>query len=808
MKEQRDGMRRAEEAWLIRARNAAQSLEIAEDILAEHPPAPLEARALTTLAYAEMRRASYEKGVAHAERALMIHREVGDRLWEGWTLFVLGVLGRWQNRKDEGADYYHQAIAIAEEVGRPDLAAYACNGLGNLARSAGEFDTARERFTACVEKGVASGDREAEVYGHFGVGAAWFEQGNLDEAERAFLRCREISLEIDFTHFLATVDSSLSQILELRGDLVAALELQRETTEYLRSRGEWREVTTGLLGLGEKYRIFGEYRAGLEKVRDALELTERYGLDDLKGSVLLHIATLYESIEESDNGLPYYLRAYYSALESGSVRDQVTAMIYLGRWYRGHHEEPKALAYYFKALELSNEKQIAFGSRSATQAIGNCYVGLGMDHHAEEYFARSMEIAEQLDSRFETASVHHAVGVHLMRRERYAESRERLQEALTLYRDIDARDRQLYLLKNLQELAEMEGNQEELRHVVAERLDLSNTIFTSESSRRLTTLIGNVEGEQARYQGEELGLEQSDLEKITEAAGVWEMRRAKESHRRDLSEKQNDRRSAERTEPTAEQTAEGSGERERRRRMIVRTLGTFAVEIEGVLVEKTAWKRKRARDLFKLLLLNHRRVVSVGRIEEYFWGEPKEKIESLVANAASHVRSALGLGSERKEGEPSLARVGEGYLLDLGDDVSIDFMEFQERIITARRSEKAAERRAEYEEALRLYTGEFLPEEMAEWTEHQRMLMKDAWFEGAEFVAREQLRLGEHHRAVATARDILEQDRTSESGWTILLSALTGAGRNAEAQSEYQRCILCFAEEFDEEPPEELRNIV
>jgi DNA-binding SARP family transcriptional activator len=250
-------------------------------------------------------------------------------------------------------------------------------------------------------------------------------------------------------------------------------------------------------------------------------------------------------------------------------------------------------------------------------------------------------------------------------------------------------------------------------------------------------------------------------------------------------------------------------------RIQITTFGAFRVTVDGGELPKSAWGRKRARDLFKLLLINHRSAVTVDDIQEKLWGGASSRnIETLVMNAASHIRSALGGGDNRaegggNEGGTSLLRVGEGYRLDLGDDVWVDFVRFKELIVAARRSHTVQERKDLYAEAAGLYGGEFLPEDaFAEWSDFQRQILKDAYFEAMEFLMREQLRDGDPDGAIERARRLLTHDDTSEVAYDVLLRGLRERGRLAEARKAYAQCSERYRRAFDSEPPASLRELV
>lgn len=750
-------------------------------------------RALSVLAYADMRHAEYDRGNDRARQALAMHRASGDRLWEGRTLFVLGVLSRWKGEVDEGKALYHEAIEIGRSLRNPDFVPYAWNGLGNLARNAGDFEEARRCFAGCVAEGIEQEDPGAEVMGLYGIGGTRIDQGEYRKAEEDLLACRARAVEAGYDRFLDSVDGALIFVLRARGEYSRAHELNVAIRRRQIAAGEWREAVSSTVGLVDHYYEVGEYGQAVELINEGLGIAAEHRLVDLQAALNLRLGALYEATAGEADGLTYYLRAYQLSAEANDTTGEINALFYLGRWHRYHGNEPTAIAYYLTVLRSAERQGALLMIRAALQALGNCYLLLGMPSDAEEYFTRSFEVAAQTGDLVEEARAYYAIGAYHKEQEMYEEAWENYNRALAIFRQVESRDLELHLLGSMIELAEAEGNRQEVERLAAERRDLSHLLFSSESARRLDALFTSVETRRARMQGEDLGLGGDDIGRIDRAAATW---RSVHAARREK-----------------EETAGRAGPESRPRtffpppsaaeagRFGVNTLGTFEVIASGRAVPTTAWKRKRARDLFKLLLIHHRQVVSVSRIEEKLWGKPMEKIESLVANAASHIRSALCLATDATGEGPSLTRVGEGYRLDLGNDALIDFVLFQEQIVAARRSQNGSDRLDHYRHALELFTGEFLPEEPSSWTEHQRMLLNDAWYEAAEFVAREELRRGSCDRAIEVAREILERDSTNESAWSVLLSGLGDRGRRQEAESEFERCRRAFREEFDEDPP-------
>ncbi len=93
-----------------------------------------------------------EDALASAGRALTLARERGERGVEAWALRLLGEIAAHRQPPDveTAEDYYHQALALAEELGMRPLVAHCHLGLGRLYRRAARPDQAREQLATAT----------------------------------------------------------------------------------------------------------------------------------------------------------------------------------------------------------------------------------------------------------------------------------------------------------------------------------------------------------------------------------------------------------------------------------------------------------------------------------------------------------------------------------------------------------------------------------------------------------------------------------------------------------------------------------
>ena len=94
-----------------------------------------------------------EEAQALAERALTLARERQERGNEAYALRLLGEIAARRDPPESGQAeaHYHQALALAEELGMRPLQAHCHRGLGKLYAMIGQREQARTELAAAIE---------------------------------------------------------------------------------------------------------------------------------------------------------------------------------------------------------------------------------------------------------------------------------------------------------------------------------------------------------------------------------------------------------------------------------------------------------------------------------------------------------------------------------------------------------------------------------------------------------------------------------------------------------------------------------
>ena len=212
------------------------------------------------------------------------------------------------------------------------------------------------------------------------------------------------------------------------------------------------------------------------------------------------------------------------------------------------------------------------------------------------------------------------------------------------------------------------------------------------------------------------------------------------------------------------------------------------------------------RSVLAALLINANQVVSADTLIDEVWGE-------AVPARAANVVSIYVLRLRRLIGDTDgslLVTQAPGYLLRI-DDTVIDARLFEmmvgegRQMLAADEPERAAGRLAE---ALALWQGSPLadvPRSRQVAAEAQRLA--DLKLDATELRITAELQCGGEPQVVPELRRLLADNPLREGLWRLLMQALVGSGRHAEAIDAYGQARAAIAKELGVDPSPELRRL-
>jgi DNA-binding SARP family transcriptional activator/Tfp pilus assembly protein PilF len=212
------------------------------------------------------------------------------------------------------------------------------------------------------------------------------------------------------------------------------------------------------------------------------------------------------------------------------------------------------------------------------------------------------------------------------------------------------------------------------------------------------------------------------------------------------------------------------------------------------------------RAVLAALLISSGHVVSTGTLISEVWGDDEPaKAANLVSIYVLRLRRLLG----DKDGTVLVTR-SPGYQLRLGPD-DTDVQVFESMVRDGRRSlaagdcAKAAQQLAE---ALALWRGSALADvPRSDLVAAEADRLAELRLDAAELRVTAELACGGHAEAVPELRRLLATHPLREGLWVLLMRALNGSGRHAEALDAYGQARAVIADELGVDPGPELRRL-
>ena len=229
-------------------------------------------------------------------------------------------------------------------------------------------------------------------------------------------------------------------------------------------------------------------------------------------------------------------------------------------------------------------------------------------------------------------------------------------------------------------------------------------------------------------------------------------------------------------------------------------LGGFSVTRGSSRAADTAWERRVAQRVVRLLLVHRDGAVGEDEILETFW--PDSRADS--ARRSLHVAISCARRVLDRPDAPSVIDLSDRiYRLRLQPGDSVDTQEFE---AAARRAlaDHGAPRMRSLERALSLWAGEPLPEERySDWAVTWREHLSELRLAVLAALADECLERGDPIVAGMWARELVELDPLNEGAHRRLMISHARGGRRKQALRQFLDCRRALVEQLGLEPASE-----
>lgn len=238
-------------------------------------------------------------------------------------------------------------------------------------------------------------------------------------------------------------------------------------------------------------------------------------------------------------------------------------------------------------------------------------------------------------------------------------------------------------------------------------------------------------------------------------------------------------------------------------RLHIYLFGSFRLLRNGVEIASKDWHTRQARQLFKVLLQERARLVSSRRLIALLWPENVENAHKALRSAVSALRDVLEPAREPWLSSCFVPRGRGGYALVLPPACVtwIDTIEFERLLEQGLQGVNSQENRVVLEQALALYTDEYLVEDgEALWVLAERARLRERYFAGVIRLMQWQGERAHYHEAIALGHSALSRDVCREPLYRLIMQYQALAGDSASALQTFEQCRLVLASSLGADP--------
>lgn len=237
--------------------------------------------------------------------------------------------------------------------------------------------------------------------------------------------------------------------------------------------------------------------------------------------------------------------------------------------------------------------------------------------------------------------------------------------------------------------------------------------------------------------------------------------------------------------------------------LYVRFLGQFELSYEGV--ELPACRNTKALAVLKYLLARPGRPVSRDFLMGWLWPEANLKKARWSLNSSVHaLRRYLADNVPSRDAQVLVVCEEGHYRLSPCLRPSSDVELFDELYARGRHLEREhgiEEAVPDFEEAVGLYQGDYLPEDLYEdWTIIERERLLDAYVYMLDRLCAYYLETGSRQRAVEACYELLEKDSCHEATHRRLIACYADLGMRERARRQYQVCARVLKSRYGLDP--------
>lgn len=344
-----------------------------------------------------------ERALELGLEAAFLSKRIGNQLYEGQALLLMGLSSFNANNTENALRYYNRALNHFEKFSYTREQITALEGISEIYSSVRNYDMASSYLVRAIRIAQKINDRDLQIALHRHLGDIYLNQNSFTRAYQEFSKVNEILGD----------EASLST-----DDLRVKSETYRKIGSVYRNLGQFEQ---SLLAFRKAAAIGSNVNLTDEQMADNLQIAfSLYLLEQLDSAlsyynkvlahyqlqndtipvieVLIDIGDVFYQKKQYRQAVASFNRAFQFAQSVGLLQEQVTALVNISRCYSAFGDYPSSTNYLNQALEIATRENLTTSAADVYRYLSQVYEEEGRFSQALDYYKLWAELRDSIYS--------------------------------------------------------------------------------------------------------------------------------------------------------------------------------------------------------------------------------------------------------------------------------------------------------------------------------------------------------------------------------------------------------------------------
>lgn len=344
-----------------------------------------------------------ERALELGLEAAFLSKRIGNQLYEGQALLLMGLSSFNANNTENALRYYNRALNHFEKFSYTREQITALEGISEIYSSVRNYDMASSYLVRAIRIAQKINDRDLQIALHRHLGDIYLNQNSFTRAYQEFSKVNEILGD----------EASLST-----DDLRVKSETYRKIGSVYRNLGQFEQSLLAFrkaAAIGSNVNLTGEQMADNLQIAFSLYLLEQ--LDSALSyynkvlahyqlqndtipviEVLIDIGDVFYQKKQYRQAVASFNRAFQFAQSVGLLQEQVTALVNISRCYSAFGDYPSSTNYLNQALEIATRENLTTSAADVYRYLSQVYEEEGRFSQALDYYKLWAELRDSIYS--------------------------------------------------------------------------------------------------------------------------------------------------------------------------------------------------------------------------------------------------------------------------------------------------------------------------------------------------------------------------------------------------------------------------